>query len=289
MYTDLFGKNRWKLNLHTHTTVSDGQRSPGESAAIYKAAGYDCIAITDHWTWHASGELSGLHILSGAEYNIGFDCAAGVYHIVALGCEYEPFLTKDAGAQEIIDEILRCKGMPVLAHPHWSLNTVSQLSALTGVEATEIWNSISAVGQSSRPTSEHFADSAACAGYPLPLLAADDTHHYDDGDQCIGWIMLECDENASDRELLAAIREKKFYATQGPEVHIFRDGNNAVVRCSPASRIAFLSNAAWAPAHSHTGDGITGAVCPLQPYERFIRAEVTDADGKKAWTNYLTL
>ena len=289
MYTDLFGRNRWKMNLHTHTTVSDGQCSPEDAAAIYRAAGYDCIAVTDHWAWHASGELSGLRILSGAEYNIGRDCAAGVYHIVALGCECEPFLTGDAGAQEIIDEIRRCGGLPVLAHPHWSLNTTGQLSALTGVEATEIWNSISAVGQSNRPTSEHFVDCAACAGYHLPLLAADDTHHYDDGDQCIGWIMLECDENASDRELLAAIREKKFYATQGPEVHIFRDGDFAVVRCSPAGRIAFLSNAAWAEGHAHSGDGLTEAACRLQPYETFIRAEITDACGKKAWTNILTL
>lgn len=289
MYTDLFGKTRLKINLHTHTTASDGNFSPEAAAAHYKAAGYDCIAITDHWAWQKSGELSGLRILSGAEFNIGADCAAGVYHIVALGCEYAPFLTKDADAQEIIDEIRRCKGLPVLAHPHWSLNTVSQLSALNGVEATEIWNSISAVGQSSRPCSDHFADSAACAGFHLPLLAADDTHHYDGEDDLIGWIMLEASENASDRELLEAIRAKKFYATQGPEIHIFRDGDYAVVRCSPASRIAFLSNAAWAPGHGHSGEGLTEAVCRLQPYETFIRAEVTDASGKKAWSNFLTL
>ena len=289
MYTDLFGKNRWKVNLHTHTTVSDGKLSPEAAAAYYKAADYDCIAVTDHWAWQNSGGIAGLRILSGAEYNIGTDCARGVYHIVALGCECEPFLTRDADVQEILDEIRRCGGLPVLAHPHWSLNTVNQLASLTGVEATEIWNSISAVGQSSRPLSDHFVDSAACAGFHLPLLAADDTHHYDSGDACIGWIMLEASEHASDRELLDAVRAKKFYATQGPEIHLFRDGGFAVVRCSPASRIAFLSNAAWAENHAHSGDGLTEAICRLQPYETFIRAEITDASGKKAWSNILTL
>ena len=46
MYTDLFGKTRLKINLHTHTTASDGNFSPEAAAAHYKAAGYDCIAIS---------------------------------------------------------------------------------------------------------------------------------------------------------------------------------------------------------------------------------------------------
>ncbi len=289
MYTDLYGNPRMKLNLHTHTTCSDGALSPEETAAFYKARGYDCIAITDHWKYHASGELGGLRILSGAEYNIGFDCAAGVWHIVALGCEQEPCLIQANAPQTILDEICRCGGMPVLAHPAWSLNTAAQAAALHGFEATEIFNSVSAAGQSKRPYSGDFADTAACMGQHYPLLAADDTHHFDEMDGGVAWIMLECEANASDRALLDAIRAKKFYATQGPEVHLTRDGDWAVVHCSPASHIAFLSNAAWAQGHGHWGEGMTEAACKLQPYETFIRAEVTDCEGKTAWSNILTL
>ena len=71
MEKDLFGINRWKINLHTHTTRSDGSRTPEEVAEIYKKAGYDVIAVTDHWKYHESGEIAGLRILAGAEYNIG--------------------------------------------------------------------------------------------------------------------------------------------------------------------------------------------------------------------------
>ena len=49
MYIDMFGKTRMKINLHLHTTVTDGQKSPEEAAEIYKNEGYDAIAITDHW------------------------------------------------------------------------------------------------------------------------------------------------------------------------------------------------------------------------------------------------
>ena len=39
MYTDLFGKKRQKVNLHTHTNLSDGQKTPEEVCRIYRNAG----------------------------------------------------------------------------------------------------------------------------------------------------------------------------------------------------------------------------------------------------------
>ena len=38
----------YKANLHTHTTVSDGQMTPEETKAAYKAQGYAIVAMTDH-------------------------------------------------------------------------------------------------------------------------------------------------------------------------------------------------------------------------------------------------
>jgi len=39
---------RLKANLHTHTTASDGNRTPDEMIRAYAEKGYDIIAITDH-------------------------------------------------------------------------------------------------------------------------------------------------------------------------------------------------------------------------------------------------
>ena len=69
MFKDMLGHSRMKINFHTHTTVSDGMKTPEEAAALYKAAGYDAIALTDHYVFSAGGSLSGLKILSGAEYD----------------------------------------------------------------------------------------------------------------------------------------------------------------------------------------------------------------------------
>ena len=39
----------FKGNLHTHTTNSDGRMSPEEVTRRYQEAGYDFLALTDHW------------------------------------------------------------------------------------------------------------------------------------------------------------------------------------------------------------------------------------------------
>lgn len=290
MMTDMFGRNRLKVNLHLHTTESDGRKAPEEAAAIYREAGYDVIAITDHWKYRASGTIGGLRILSGAEYNIGGGNAAeGVFHILALGCGREPRLQKDATAQAIIDEINGCGGMAVLAHPAWSLNTAEQMNGLEGIGATEIYNTVSDAGQSSRPYSGDFVDICACRGWLYPLIADDDTHYYDGSDETASYIMLNCNPDATDAELLEAIRRKDFYATQGPELHLFREGDRITVKCSPVSRISFFSNAVWARDRCLRGSNLTEGSCEVKPFETFIRAEVTAADGRRAWSNTIDL
>ena len=290
MIKDMFGTDRLKINLHLHTTESDGHKTPEEAAAIYREAGYDIIAVTDHWKYRESGAIGGLRTLSGAEYNVGGgNGAEGVFHILALGCSREPRIHREAGPQAIIDQINGCGGMSVLAHPAWSLNTVEQAKGLEGIGATEIYNTVSDAGESSRPYSGYFVDTSACRGRLYPLIADDDTHYYNGEDETASYIMLACSPEASDAELLEAIRRKAFYATQGPEVHLLREGNRITVKCTPAVRISFFSNAVWARDRCVRGSNLTESSCEVQPFETFIRAEVTDADGRKAWSNIIDL
>ncbi|MBE6918031.1 MAG: hypothetical protein E7470_09090 [Ruminococcaceae bacterium] len=290
MYTDLLGKQRIKLNLHMHTTNSDGGKSPEDAVAFYKAAGYDAVALTDHWKFHPSKAIDGMRILSGIEYNIpGRDATVGVCHILGLGCKEEPNIGKEDSMQKMVDEIIRCGGLPVMAHPAWSLNMPEDALSLNGLEVTEIYNSVSDAHNSSRPYSGYFVDAVASHGKQLALLATDDTHFYDGSDDTKAWIMLECAADATDDALLQAIRDRKFYATQGPEVHIWREGDEVKLRCSPACRISLFSNIVINSGFCIRGENLTEHSCPIQPMQSYIRAEVTDAEGKVAWSNILDL
>lgn len=290
MYTDIYGKNRIKLGLHIHTTVSDGKCTPEEAAQRYKDAGYDAVALTDHWVYGEADEICGLPILAGCEYNVGFiDGAEGVYHVLALMCEKEPDLIKgECTVQEVVDEIHRCGGLAVLAHPAWSLNTPDMIKKIKGVDATEIYNAVSNCGFSRRADSSLVVDMLAMQGIFYPLLATDDCHFYTEGDCCNSYIMVECD--SLDRaSLMKAIKEKRFYASQGPEIHLSRKGDSFRVDCSEVSEIVFMSNVCYSK-RVFTGEDLTYAeYTPRHPHETYIRAYVTDKYGRMAWTNCLQI
>ena len=289
MYKDIFGKTRYKINLHTHTTVSDGRKTPEESADIYRNAGYDAIAITDHWKYGEEKLCdNGLLVLSGAEYNIyNVSPKDGLFHIVGVGMERDPMLEKTASAQQAIDAIKDVGGLAVIAHPAWSLNTPVHIMALENADATEVYNSVSNAHMSRRPDSGIIVDMLGAAGRFYPLLATDDVHYYDGSDDCVSWIMAEAEE-CSREAILKAVREQKFYATQGPEVHLWREGDEMVVKCSPCKEIVFLSETVWSP-RVFEGDGITEARYKVRDGESYIRVEVIDENGKKAWTNCIIL
>ncbi len=300
MFTDMTGKRRLKVGLHTHTTVSDGHKTPEEVAAIYKNAGYDAIALTDHWVYGAGGEIGGLTILSGCEYNVGgVDEWTGVhetYHIVGIGMTRDPAVpeeyvrNQDGRIRDRVRDIVRlireAGGLAVLAHPAWSLNTSEQILGCGDFDATEIYNSVSDWGMSDRPYSGVIVDQIATYGMFLPLLATDDTHYYN-GDECRGWVAVEADA-VEELGLVDALRQGRFYATQGPEVHLERISPTAVkLTCSPAVKVAFLSNSVWSAGRMVRGDGLTEATYEFKRHETYIRAEVTDACGRVGYSNII--
>ena len=288
MQIDLFGKKRFKVNLHMHTSLSDGELSAVEAARYYRERGYDAIAMTDHWFFGNGGELGGMTVLSGGEYNVGGRDAAGegVFHIVGIGMSRAPSVTKSMSAQEVINRVRAAGGLVILAHPAWSLNTPEEILRFSGVDATEIYNSVSGYRHSRRPDSSLIVDMLACRGCFFPLIAADDTHYYGD-EACLSYIMVEAEDNSA-RSLLSAIRRGAFYATQGPEIHLFREGDGFTVRCSPVNQIVFFSNMTWAP-RAFEGEALTEAhYVPLEG-ERYLRVEARDADGRRCWTNCVIL
>ncbi len=287
MQKDMFGQTRYRVNLHTHTTLSDGHKTPAEAAQIYREAGYDAIAFTDHWSFGEAGDMDGMLILSGAEYNIlNANTREGLFHIVGVGMAKDPEMSPDADAQAAIDAIHRAGGLAIIAHPAWSLNTPEQILNLQNGDVTEIYNTVSGLHMSRRPDSGLIVDMLGAKGRFYPLVADDDAHYYD-GDECRSWIMVAA-ESCTREALIRAIRAGDFYATQGPEVHISRKENEILLRCSPADEIVFYSDWVWSP-RVFTGKELTEARYCIDPREHFIRAEVTDSAGNRAWTNCMMI
>ncbi len=287
MFIDTNGRKWYKVGLHIHTSVSDGRLSPDEAKKRYRDAGFDAIALTDHWAYGEGGIEDGLCVLSGAEYNVGGGDTSGlVMHIVGINMKYDPQMPKDADPQTVIDRIGEAGGIAILAHPAWSLNTPEMIEPLHGFSALEIYNSVSDVGMSFRPYSGYIVDILANRGYILPLVATDDAHYYCGEDDCKSYIMVESESDSAD-DIVNAVKEGRFYATQGPELYARREGNKIVVDSSDeCKRLSFVSGAAWS---QRVFKGVTHAEYIPQEFEKWVRVELETADGLFAWSNIFDL
>ena len=293
---DLFtGTGNWyKGNLHMHTTISDGRITPEEAKEIYQKAGYDFIAITDHRKPGKSGTYKNMLLLSGAEWDYGNNKDYPVYHILAIGTENDLDLPRYYAngelpngntilPQEIINRINQSGGLAVLAHPSWSVMNPEELFSMEGIAGAEIFNSVSeAPWNANRADSSQYIDIWASKGRYIPCTAADDSHWYA-GEQTKSYIMALAGE-LSEKSILEAIRSGNFYASQGPEFNrISYNKEQVVVQCSKdVERMIFYSNSVWTEGRViERPDG--KGIYRIADSDRYIRIELIDAQGKRAW------
>ncbi len=282
----LFSENDpfYRGNLHMHTTQSDGRKTPQEAMAAYRAQGYDFLALTDHRVVTCTdGAPEGLVVLSGIE--LDYVLADQWVHLLGIGVspEIEQRCLPRGTVQEGIDLIRACGGLAVLNHPAWSLNTPELIASLRGLSAAEVWNSVSTLPYNAdRADSSSLLDVAAAHGALLPLMANDDTHYYD-VEFARGWNMVQAEEKTA-AGILAALAAGRYYATQGPDFRQVEITDGTVrVQCSPVESIVFYSNVPWTPNRCQTGHGMTEAVYEITGRERFLRVQLTDAQGRSAW------
>jgi predicted metal-dependent phosphoesterase TrpH len=80
------------VDLHTHTTCSDGNTPPGELVRLAKSAGVGVLAVTDHDTVEAvpecleEGRKVGLRVLAGIEVSAIFE--GRDIHVLGIGIDH---------------------------------------------------------------------------------------------------------------------------------------------------------------------------------------------------------
>ena len=279
----------YKANFHCHTDRSDGKLTPEECVAFYRDAGYSILSVTDHKVV-TEAVSDRLLMIPGIELDwyVRGDYIQCV-HILGLGMD-KAFASRwdpHGSPQEGIDLINRLGGIAVLAHPAWSLNTPAFMRSLKGLAGVEIWNSVSTLPlNADRADSSSLLDTTwASGGELLPVFANDDSHPYAD-EAGVAATMVQAEELTLPA-VMAALRAGRFYATTGPEIHQIenRDNREIIVHCSPAESVIFYSNAPWAEGRAVIRRGITECSYTFQKPDRFIRVEVRDAEGRKAWSS----
>ncbi len=206
--------NFYKANLHCHSTVSDGRRTPEEIKKVYKNMGYSIVAFTDHNLFVNHNDLTDGEFLAlngmelditdestvssffekrlchmcfiaknGEEtkqpyYRIGRDIGGGRWTCETKSNKDEEY-TDCPYNPDIINEIVKevkKKGFFVTYnHPTWSKENYSEYVKYKDVDAFEIFNGSSFVSGYDEYNPRVYDDMLK-SGIKLYAIGGDDNH-----------------------------------------------------------------------------------------------------------------
>jgi hypothetical protein len=288
--------------LHAHTTNSDGELAPDLLVRHYEWAGYDVLAITDHWVRTTSPSTERLLVIPSTELNAHAPDRQNDAHVLGLGVEADPVIPEldFAPLEEVVAWIAGHGGVPYLAHTYWSGLRTEQWEECDGLVGIEVWNTGCELELGRGDSALHW-DEALEHGRDFYALATDDSHHpgYDSG---YAWTWVRAAEK-SQAAVLDALRSGSFYGSTGPLIEaVDLNEGDVTVRCSPAASVTLYTGRARG-ARVNVGrlgypkDGqilerdsaglITGVRLERPFRQPYGRVEVAAADGTKAWTNAL--
>jgi hypothetical protein len=301
--TPFEGDGLWlRCALHAHTTNSDGEMAPDMLARHYEWAGFDVLAITDHWVRTNERSTRKLLVIPSVELNAQCGGPEHDAHVLALGVEADPVVPENefAPLQEVVDWIAANRGLPYLAHTYWSGLRTEQWESCEGLLGIEVWNAGCELEVGRGDSSLHW-DEALERGRRLFGLATDDSHH-PGYDSAFAWTMVRAAERTQEA-VLEALRAGAFYGSTGPELtHVELTDDAVTVRCSPAASITlFGGRARGARANAgrlgypnnaqileRNSAGLITACRLERPWNApYGRLEVADGSGARAWTNPL--
>jgi len=294
---------RWyKGNTHTHTLNSDGDSTPDEVVRWYREHGYHFLVLSDHNFLTRVEGLNALHgadgkflVIPGEEVTDRF----GDKPIHVNGLNLMQLVEPQGGSsvvdtlQRNVNAVRRAEGVPHVNHPNfqWAL-TAEDLARVENTKLFEIYNGhpmVNNVGGGGRPGLEEMWDIILTTGKLLYGIAVDDAHHFKrpwDARAARpghGWVVVRSSQLSAEA-ILTAMERGDFYASTGValrDIQVTREAIAVTIREDGATKYtvqfigsggAVLETAAASPAvYRFRGD------------ELYVRAKVTDSNGKAAW------
>ena len=289
--------------LHAHTTRSDGELAPRDLARHYARAGYDVLAITDHWRVTSDDSVDGLVVVPSVELNCILPGARDG-HVLGFGvsateADLHTLAQEHADLAMTADWVESRGGIAYLAHPYWT-GVTPGLELPDNVVGLEVYNAGCELEVGRGLSAVHW-DELLESGRLCPAIATDDSHH-PGFDSDLAWTWVRAAERSRDA-VLGALSTGAFYSSTGPRIDDLRlDDDSIEVRCSPCRSVTLVSGRTTGAAvnvgrlgYRHAGRELScdenGLVVhgrlDVPPSARHLRIEVTDAEGRKAWANPL--
>ena len=297
MSLDVFQKpgRFYRGNLHTHSTRSDGALAPEAVAEHYRDAGYDFLALTDHFLPRYDFPIvdtrpfrtNRFTTILGAEVHAPANSHGEAWHILTVGLprDFSPTGKAETGV-ELAQRAAEAGAFVAIAHPQWSSLSIDDGRSLPMAHAVEIYNHGCQL-ECGRGDGTMLLDALLNEGRDLTAVATDDAH-FKFGDACGGWVMVKAEANEPEA-LLASLKSGSFYSSQGPVIHSAEiAGGTLQIECSPVVAMAAVGRGSRS-VHIH-GRQLTRGEISLERFAGdWFRFVVTDVAGRAAWSNPVRL
>lgn len=245
---DLYGMRCFKGEVHCHTYESDGIQDVCHTVGNYRSAGYDFLAITDHYV--TAGAEKAQHLFEFAPISmtllLGEECHVPTEQIHAvhiggtqsvnayyrehpdqaeqemLAIEAELCLPSHINRRDyawrvwIARKSRELGGISILAHPHWIwFDTYFMASAITQqLIADGVYDALDITDQEADTTVALWAEMQT-QGHRIPVVGCTDSHYTDANNPhrpARGGYTLVFAPNRSEESILDAIREGRSLA-----------------------------------------------------------------------------
>lgn len=309
--------NVYKANLHCHTKETDsgaGYTTPMQIKDLYKANGYQIVAFTDHnkLTYREELNEEGFLALPGFEAMWNDPESLKIYH---FNCFPKHRGVKEAyfpldlefrleNVNKLIEHYVQNDYLVMYNHPAASFHgsarhETEDYLGLCGIFAMEIYNNI--VEKINRTGgSDLYYDALLRSGRKLWAVAADDNHSgWENLDfppdspyskYMGGFVMIKAKE-LNQESVIKALENGDFYACAGkngvaPQIHrMYIEGNVFHADFTPVKSV-YLKNSVWQCPHQLSScDDITHVEFQIDPSWTYIRLEIIDSDGCRAYGN----
>ncbi len=286
----------YKANLHCHTTVSDGDLTPGEIKELYKKEGYSIIAFTDHELLQDHSYLNDDDFLAITGYEISFceekegpwkykkNCHINCYardprntRIVNYHpsnfwlCGPETYLKQEyygeprpkeystEGVNRVIREANAHGFIVSYNHPVWSCENYEQYTAYKGLFALEIYNYGSDLTSGMDYVPLVYDDMLRANGR-LFAISGDDNHNKKGSDRdSFGAVTMIKAEKLDYDLIISALEKGDMYTKMrySPELmSLYVEDGKAYVDCGPAKHIYMRTGSRTCIGYHADGDEV---------------------------------
>ena len=280
VFSQSVGGHWYRGNTHSHAEFSDKNDTNDVPmiAKWYKDAGYSFLLLSEHNDHVATKQVFCHDEVAGSP---DFIMLCGLElskkrHQTALGIDR--YIGDETSLQDGVKKTITAGGVPILNHPQAPVVTAKNFLATEGLNHLEVFNGNR---PDQTPATEMLWDSvlSSPSGRRVYAVASDD-NHYKQANVGRGWIMVKSPA-LTKKDIEENIRIGNFYASTGVMLNDYQTTKRSIsIDSENGNSISFFGK------NGSLLKRVNGkkATYKIQGNELYVRAKITNTEGKAAWT-----